>query len=86
MAMPEAKQHAKEREIPDALRNFDSLPDSAYVRMPVMTGRYGVVPMTIYRWSKTGRLPKPIKLGPKTTAWNVGQVRAADRAAAEHAG
>jgi len=67
-----------ERDVPDALRNFDLLPNSAFVRVNVMAARYSVVPMTIYRWSKSGRLPKPKKLGPNVTAWNVGEVRAAD--------
>jgi len=66
-----------ERDIPEALRNFDSLPDSSHVRVPVVAALYGVAIMTVYRWSKSGRLPAPKKLGPKVTAWNVGELRKA---------
>jgi predicted DNA-binding transcriptional regulator AlpA len=26
-------------------------------------------PMTVWRWARKGRLPKPIKIGPATTVW-----------------
>lgn len=72
-----------EREIPDALRNFDSLPDSAEVRLPVVCGFYGdVSPMTIYRWEKAGLIPKRKKRGLRVTTWNVGELRRS-RAAAD---
>lgn len=29
---------------------------------------------TIWRWVKEGRLPKPILLGPKVTAWDLDEV------------
>ena len=63
--------------IPEALINFDNLPDSAYIRLPVMMGLYGVSAASIWRGTKQGVIPKAIKLTERTTAWNVGQVRAA---------
>lgn len=63
--------------IPEALANFDQLPDSAYIRLPVMKGLYGVSSASIWRATKQGIIPKAIKLTERTTAWNVGQVRAA---------
>jgi len=62
--------------IPEALANFDAMPDSAYIRLPVMRGLYGVSSASIWRMCKAGTL-LPHKLTPRTTAWNVGQVRAA---------
>lgn len=32
---------------------------------------------TIWRWAKSGRIPRPVKLGPCTTRWDVEQVREA---------
>jgi predicted DNA-binding transcriptional regulator AlpA len=29
----------------------------------------GVHPISVWRWARNGRLPKPIKLGPGTTVW-----------------
>lgn len=63
--------------IPEALANFDKLPDSAYIRLPVMKGLYGVSSASIWRGVKNLTIPKPSKLTERTTAWNVGQVRAA---------
>jgi prophage regulatory protein len=33
-------------------------------------------PITIWRWQATGRLPKPIKLGPHTTVWRASDIAA----------
>ena len=63
--------------IPDALANFDKLPDSAYIRLPVMKGLYGVSAASIWRGCKNLTIPSPVKLTERCTAWNVGQVRAA---------
>lgn len=59
-----------------ALSQFDQMPNSAYVRLPVMTGLYGVSSCSIWRGVKNGTIPKPSKLTERTTAWNVGLVRA----------
>lgn len=63
--------------IPEALANFDQLPDSAYIRLPVMLGLYGVSSASIWRGVKNLTIPRPCKLTERTTAWNVGLVRAA---------
>ena len=63
--------------IPEALANFDQLPDSAYIRLPVMKGLYGVSAASIWRGVKNSTIPKPVKLTERTTAWSVKLVRAA---------
>ena len=63
--------------IPPALVNFDSMPDSAYIRLPVLKALYAVSSATIWRGVKLGTIPKPSKLSERCTAWNVGLVRAA---------
>jgi prophage regulatory protein len=40
-------------------------------------GQAGYLPIskpTVWRWVKEGRLPKPISLGPKVTAWDLDEV------------
>lgn len=40
-------------------------------------GQTGYLPIskpTVWRWVKEGRLPKPISLGPKVTAWDLDEV------------
>jgi len=62
-------------DIPDALRNFDSLPDSANVRLPVVAALFACAGVTVWRRVKAGTLPAPRKLGARVTAWNVGDLR-----------
>lgn len=61
--------------IPDALINFDLLPDSAYIRLPVVKALLSISVATVWRMVKTGQL-KTHKLSPRTTAFNVGELRA----------
>ncbi|NBQ69366.1 MAG: transcriptional regulator [Nitrosomonadaceae bacterium] len=63
--------------IPEALKNFDQLPDSANVRQPVVQALYACSPASVWRGVNAGRIPKPRKLSPRTTCWNVGELRAA---------
>ena len=62
--------------IPEALANFDKLPDCAYIRLPVMIGLFGISSASIWRGVKNQSIPTPVKLTERTTAWNVGLVRA----------
>lgn len=68
--------------LPAMLASFDKLPDAAHVRLPVVAGVCSVGPATVWRWVKSGHLPKPVKLGPNVTAWNVGALRKAMQAGA----
>ncbi|ADL56043.1 helix-turn-helix transcriptional regulator [Gallionella capsiferriformans] len=61
--------------IPDALKNFDSLPDSANVRQPVVEGLFSCSAATVWRMVKRGSIPAPRKLSERVTAWNVGDLR-----------
>jgi predicted DNA-binding transcriptional regulator AlpA len=62
--------------IPEGLANFDQLPNSAYIRLPVLKRLYGISAASCWRGVKNGTIPKPSKLTERTTAWNVGLVRA----------
>ena len=62
--------------VPDALKHFDSLPASAWVRQPVVLGLFGFSDSTLWRKVKAGTFPKPVKLSERVTAWKVGTVRA----------
>ena len=65
-----------------ALSGFDALPDSAHVRAQTVADWKGVSVPTVWRWSKAGLLPAPVKIGPRVTAWNVGALRDASTKAA----
>lgn len=61
--------------IPDALKNFDSLPDSAHVRITIVQALFGCSPATVWRMVQRGSLPAPRKLSQRITGWNVGALR-----------
>ncbi|MBU3696927.1 AlpA family transcriptional regulator [Dechloromonas sp.] len=61
--------------LPDALKGFDSLPDSANVRLPVVRALLGCSSVTVWRMVKRGTLPAPRKLTERVTIWNVGELR-----------
>ena len=60
------------------------LPESGFLRLPQIIGDAkrgipAVIPVSKSAWwegCKTGRFPKPVKLGPRVTAWRVEDVRA----------
>ena len=54
----------------------NGLPSDGFVRLPQVLA---VIPVSKSSWwagCKSGRYPKPTKLGPRTTAWKVEDVRA----------
>ncbi|MBI4807737.1 MAG: AlpA family phage regulatory protein [Nitrosomonadales bacterium] len=60
---------------PAPLGNFDQLPDSAFVRQAVVLGLFSCSKATLWRWVKSSRIPSPVRLGSRLTAWQVGPLR-----------
>jgi len=62
------------------------LPETGFLRLPQIIGAPkaeppipAVIPIGKTSWwegVKSGRFPKPVKLGPRTTAWRVEDIRA----------
>ncbi len=75
IATSNATASQRKPDIPQALRHFDSLPDSANVRLPVVAALFACASATVWRRVKLGTLPTPRKLGARVTAWNVGELR-----------
>lgn len=62
--------------LPDFPTNF---PETGFVRLSSILGPRGPIPVSRSAWwagIKTGRYPKPVKLGPRTSAWRVEDIRA----------
>jgi predicted DNA-binding transcriptional regulator AlpA len=57
-----------------AVTDFDKLPDSARVPLPVVCRLFGWSPATVWRRVREGRLPDPVRDG-RTTRWVVGHLR-----------
>ena len=70
-------QRTSKTEILDSVKNFDSLPDSAFVDLNCLKGIIGKSKATIYRYVELGILPKPRKLGGGATRnfWIAGDIR-----------
>lgn len=60
--------------IPDALENFSLYPDCAFVRLSTVKGLFGISSATVWRMVKANKL-KTHKLTPRTTTFNVGELR-----------
>ena len=61
--------------IPEALKNFDILPASCHVRLPVVQALFACSPASVWRGIKAGRIPAGHKLSPRITCWHVGELR-----------
>lgn len=59
-----------------AIAGFDSAPNSAHVRLPVVCALLDCSPATVWRRVQEGLIPAPKKFGPRHSAWNIGQLRA----------
>jgi predicted DNA-binding transcriptional regulator AlpA len=71
-----AKQHdPADSSVPPALRHFDSMPDSAFVRVGVVAQLRGTSITTVWRHAAAGLLPKPVKVSEGVTGWRVGDLR-----------
>ena len=58
-----------------ALKDADSYPNSAMVRLPVVKGLLGISGATVWRMVKANKL-KAYKLTERTTTFNLGDIRA----------
>jgi predicted DNA-binding transcriptional regulator AlpA len=56
------------------MNQFESLPDCAIVRLPMVRQLFGISSPTVWRWSKNGLLPTPIRVS-GITGWQVGAIK-----------
>jgi predicted DNA-binding transcriptional regulator AlpA len=60
------------------LAHFDELPADALGKLPVVQALAGgISDESVRRYVKSGRLPRPVKLGLRLNGWRVGELRAA---------
>jgi predicted DNA-binding transcriptional regulator AlpA len=52
-----------------------ALPETGFVRLRLILDLIPVSKSTWWQGVKTGRFPKPVKLGPRMTAWKVDDIR-----------
>ncbi len=51
------------------------LPPIGYVRLPTILAIFPVCRATWWNMVRDGRAPKPVKLGPRITAWRASDIR-----------
>lgn len=56
--------------------NMPLNPDTLYLNVNQVADRYGISTDTVWRWSRDGDLPKPVKLGPNATRWRLSDLLA----------
>lgn len=52
-----------------------SLPQTGFVRLPVILKIFPIGKSTWWQGVKDGKYPKPVKLGQRTTAWKVEDIK-----------
>jgi predicted DNA-binding transcriptional regulator AlpA len=60
------------------MTNMLDLPVTGFLRLASFLAPRGPIPVSKSTWwagVKTGRFPKPVKLGPRITAWRVEDIR-----------
>lgn len=58
------------------------LPETGFVRLPTVLSVFPVSKATWWAGVKSGRFPKPVKLGPRITAWKAADIRSLIHSAA----
>lgn len=53
-----------------------SPPQTIYYRVTAVAKRYSVSPDTVWRWTRNGVFPKPVKLSPSCTRWRLSDIEA----------
>lgn len=61
--------------VTQSVEQFDTLPDDARVRVPVVAALLGQSIASTWRHARAGLIPPPSKTGPRVTSWRVGDVR-----------
>lgn len=67
-----------EKSTPESNSTSKALPNEGFVRLNDFVGKGKVIPVsrsTWYAWAKTGRAIKPKSLGPRTSVYDVAEIR-----------
>lgn len=58
-----------------SLHTSSELPAEGFVRVGTLARLLGIATVTVWRWTANGKLPKPVKLSKRVTAWRAEDVR-----------
>jgi prophage regulatory protein len=54
---------------------IEDLPKSGYIRLPEVLTLLGISRSTFYTGIKTGKYPKPVKIGKRVSTWKAGEIK-----------
>ncbi|MBL0320388.1 MAG: AlpA family phage regulatory protein [Alphaproteobacteria bacterium] len=57
------------------MKQYSELPETGFIRLRELLKYIPVGKSTWWEGVRTGRFPKPVKLGPRTTAWRVEDIK-----------
>jgi len=57
-------------------QNQSSIPTYGFLRLPQVLGIFPISKSAWWEGCRTGRFPKPVKLGPRTTVWKAADIAA----------
>ena len=55
---------------------FTNIPTSGFLRLPHVLAIFPISKSSWWEGCRTGRYPKPVKLGPRTTVWRAEEIKA----------
>jgi prophage regulatory protein len=55
-----------------------------YLDLKAVVARLSVSKNTIWRWSRTGDFPQPVRLGPRVTRWALADIERWEHERAKH--
>ena len=55
---------------------FSNIPSTGFLRLPQILAIFPISKSSWWEGCRTGRYPKPIKLGPRTTVWKAEEIDA----------
>jgi predicted DNA-binding transcriptional regulator AlpA len=61
------------------MSSHDLTPQAGFLRLVSIIGPKGPIPVSKSTWwagVRSGRYPKPVKLGPRVTAWRIEDIKA----------
>lgn len=64
------------KNIPPVFADINLMSDSGFIRLPQVKFLYGVSSASIWRFCRNGKIPAPVKISERCTAWSVGAIKA----------
>ncbi|AVP83141.1 hypothetical protein C7K70_03165 [Aeromonas hydrophila] len=74
MIAPDITRHIEGYQIM-SLHASSELPKEGFVRVGTLAKLLGIAVVTVWRWTANGKLPQPVKLSERVTAWRAEDIR-----------